>query len=83
MKKVKINFYWDWDWLTNEYYRYGVVVCPYCGYECDGILHDGRYPSLFDDVCEHFDHITEDEEYVIFKEEDAAASRLIDPFERY
>ena len=62
-------------------YPQTTAICPFCKYMCYAELWDnGKYPSMMDDVCVHFDHIETDEDCVVFKKRGAFASKLTDPF---
>ena len=88
MKEVKVKYFtetefWGYDSRTGEAvyrtFKYGVAVCPICGYECDGILYDGsEFPSLMDDVCLHLRRIKNG--VAFFSEEERPE---INPFIRY
>jgi len=74
--KVKIQYPQTLDGKTH-----GTAICPFCKYMCYTELWDnGKYPSIMDDVCVHFDHIETDEDCVVFKKRGAFASKLTDPF---
>ena len=69
LKKVKISYHTEYDNVRDVEYVYGVVECPYCGYENDGVFQEGgKYPSLLDDVCEHMRFVEEGYAYFSKKE---------------
>lgn len=50
--------------------EYKMVICPFCGYECDGEFYNGsRYPTIADHCCLHLRCLTEDRKYAVFCDE--------------